>query len=465
MENIAGKVRKTILSYGMIDPGDRVIVAVSGGPDSICLLHILNTLKAELDMDLVVAHYDHGLRPSCDESETRFVRDFAQSLDLPFETEKSANLLQSGGGSLEERARDHRYGYLERIRERLGAQKIALGHNLDDQAETVVMRLLRGSGPSGLAGIPPVRDKKIIRPLIDIKRKEIEHYLKVLEIPYVIDQSNFETRFLRNKIRLEIMPSLLRLQPKLVEHLAQTAEILRTDNQYLMDQADEWIRKEAAFKPSGDILIPADRFLRLPRSIRQRVLRGILQQLKKSLRRMGSTHIQSIEELACGEKPQGTLNLPNGITVRKIYNRLAFSTANGASKSDFHYRLEGPGTYHIKEIDRTLVLEEVEGLPESGFPPSPLTAYLDAGKIQYPLILRNLKPGDRFIPLGMKGHKKIKDFFIDLKVPIQARHRTPILFSREAPAWVCGFRIDDRFKVTSSTNRVLKASISPWETI
>jgi len=461
LREITKKVRKTIHRYGMIDPGDRVIVAVSGGPDSICLLHILNRLRAELDINLVVAHYDHGLRPSSDKAETRMVRDFAESLNLPFETEKSTSLLQSSGGSLEERARDERYAYLERLRQRLGAQKIALGHNFDDQGETVIMRLLRGSGPSGLGAIPPVRDGKIIRPLIETKRKEIEAYLESLHLTYVVDQSNYDTRFLRNKIRLEVMPALLQLQPKLLEHLARTAEILRTDDEYLTDEAGEWITKEAAFTPSGDIVIPVDRFLRLRRPIRQRVLRGILKQLKKNLRRIGSSHIQSIEGLACGERPQGTLNLPKGLSVERTYDRLVFSATTRPRRPDFHYLLDGPGTYHIKEIDRTLVLEEVEGPPEFPFPPSPFTAYLDADKIEYPLVLRNLKPGDRFIPLGMKGHKKIKDFFIDLKVPAEARYRTPILLSGGVPAWLCGYRIDERFKITPSTRRVLKASISP----
>ncbi|MBW2000726.1 MAG: tRNA lysidine(34) synthetase TilS [Deltaproteobacteria bacterium] len=460
LDHIVRKVRKTIHRFGMIDPGDRVIVAVSGGPDSICLLHILNRLKAELDIYLVVAHYDHGLRPHSDEVETKMVREFAESLSLSFETEKSTSLLQSSGGSLEERARDERYAYLEGLRERLGAQKIALGHNLDDQAETVIMRLLRGSGPSGLGGIPPVRDGKIIRPLIEIRRKEIEAYLESLQLPYVVDQSNYDTRFLRNRIRLEIMPALLQIQPKLLEHLARTAEILRADNQYLVDQAGEWIKEEASFKPNGDIVIPVDPFLALPRPIRQRVLRDILKLLKESLRRISSTHIQSIEELARGERPQGILNLPKSITVERSYDRLVFSTTYRSRRPDFHYLLDRPGRYHIKEIDRTLVLEELEGLPESGLASSPLAAYLDAGKIEYPLTVRNLKPGDRFIPLGMKGHKKVKDFFIDLKVPIEARYRTPILFSGGVPVWICGYRIDERFKITPTTRKILKARIS-----
>jgi tRNA(Ile)-lysidine synthase len=173
-ENIIKKIRGTILQYGMISQGDRIVVAVSGGPDSICLLNVLNRISKDLEIELVVAHLNHGLRPDEDEVETQLVWDLARSMNVPFETEKASD-LRSCISSLEERARNARYEYLERIRAKHKAQKIAMGHNLNDQAETVIMRFLRGSGPSGLAGIPPVRGRGIIRPLIGIKRDEIMH--------------------------------------------------------------------------------------------------------------------------------------------------------------------------------------------------------------------------------------------------------------------------------------------------
>ena len=186
-KDILTKVRETISRYNMLMRGDLVVVAVSGGPDSVCLLKILHELGDELEVRLVAAHFDHGLRPGEDEEETRFVRDLAASLDLPFETEKAPPLLEDGSASLEERAREARYRFLERVRKGVHARKIALGHTLNDQAETVLMRLLRGSGPSGLAGIPPKREGTIVRPLIQVRREEIEAFLKGRGLSYLID--------------------------------------------------------------------------------------------------------------------------------------------------------------------------------------------------------------------------------------------------------------------------------------
>ncbi|MDP6180938.1 MAG: tRNA lysidine(34) synthetase TilS, partial [Desulfatiglandales bacterium] len=234
------KVKETLSRYGMIDPGDLVIVAVSGGPDSVCLLDILHELKAELAVRLVVAHYNHGLRGGEDESETRFVRHLASAMNFPFETENASFFIEGKTASLEERARNARYEFLERLKGKLHAQKIAMGHHLNDQAETVLMRLLRGSGPSGLAGIPPKRDDTIIRPLIELKREEIDSYVKRRELSYRVDRSNFDTRYLRNKIRLELLPLLLEYQPQFVEHLGQLAVILREDDKYLETEAEKW---------------------------------------------------------------------------------------------------------------------------------------------------------------------------------------------------------------------------------
>lgn len=215
------KVKNTISRYGMIRFGDRVVVAVSGGVDSVCLLDVLDKLRDELGVELFVAHFDHGLRPDDDEAETRFVKSLAASLDLPFETKKAFPSMLTGAGPLEERARNARYRFLEEVKEKFSAQKIAVGHNLNDQAETVFMRLLRGSGTSGLAGIPPVRDGHIIRPLIEISREEILTYIEQRGIKYLTDPSNFKTRFLRNRIRLELLPNLKQIQPRIIELLGR----------------------------------------------------------------------------------------------------------------------------------------------------------------------------------------------------------------------------------------------------
>ena len=299
-----GKVKKTIFQYGMIDPGDLVIVAVSGGPDSVCLLYLLYELRDELKFDLVVAHYDHGLRPDEDESETQFVHRLAESMNLPCETEKAHSLKRAKSASIEEKARDVRYLFLEKVMDKHHAQKIAVGHNLNDQAETVIMRLLRGSGPSGLAGIPPFRDHRIIRPLLEITRKEILSYLESRNISYALDSSNLETRYLRSEIRLKLLPQLLTYQPRLIEHLGELADTLRNESQYLDEQAGEWIMRWAELRPNGDICIPISHFTQLPETLRNRIIRLILKKVKKSLRRIDRVHIIDVYNLAMSSKPQ-----------------------------------------------------------------------------------------------------------------------------------------------------------------
>ena len=453
------KVRKTISRYGMIDPGDLIIVAVSGGPDSVCLLHLLHDLKDDLKFDLVVAHYDHGLRPDEDESETKFVGCLAASMNLPYETGKAVALNKVETASIEEKARDARYAFLEKVMEKRHAQKIAVGHNLNDQAETVIMRLLRGSGPSGLAGIPPYRDHKIIRPLIEIKRGEILTYLSSGDLSFVLDNSNLETRYLRNEIRLKLMPLLRTYQPRLIEHLGYLAEDLRDENRYIEQQVEDWVLKNTDLWPNGDVVIPVTAFVRLPRTVRNRVTRQIMKKVKKNLRRIDRVHILGVNTLAKGPKPQSALTLPDGFTIKKRYDRLIFSGGPEKRLDDFHYLLGGPGTTHIREIDRSISLFELKtGMVSSG-EASPWISYFDADKLTYPLIVRNFKPGDRFVPLGMVGRKKVKDFFIDLKVPSEMRRSTPILLKGDVPIWICGYRIDERYRVTPDTKNILKATL------
>jgi len=445
----------------MISEGDSVIVAVSGGPDSVCLLHVLFELKDELHIHLVVAHFDHGLRPVDDESETVFVRGLVESLDLPFETAKGHLLAKKTRGSREEVARNARYAFLERVRKKHKAQKIALGHNLNDQAETILMRLLRGSGPSGLTGIPPCRDGSIIRPLIEIERPEIENYLKKKKLVSVTDSSNLKTDYLRNKIRLELMPLLEQHQPRLVRLLGQTAEILRDEDDYLERIAEAWLKKEVTQNSDNTFQFFTPSFLALPVGLGRRVIRNLIEKVKKDLRRISWDHIEAIQRLAQAEKPQATLNLPGRLTVKRTYDHLIFSASVKRKPRPFHYTLDGPGTYDLKEIGRTISVEESKNRTGLRLRGSAWTAFLDAEKLRFPLTLRTFKAGDRFIPFGMRGHKKLKDLFVDLKVPMERRHSTPILCCDNTPVWVCGFRIDERFKVEPETQNVLKLVLSP----
>ena len=459
IKDIIKKVRETILRYGMTNQGEKIIVAVSGGPDSICLLDILNLLSDELKIILVVAHYNHGLREAEDDSETQLVKDLAERIKIPFVSEKSSH-LKSGSPSIEEKAREARYDFLERIREDYDAQKIAVGHTLADQAETIIMRLLRGSGPSGLAGIPPVRDNRIIRPLIEIKREEIMAYLDARGLTYALDSSNKDKKYLRNRIRFELMPMMLEYQPRLIENLKNLSNILRDEGLFMELLAKDWIEKEAKREAKGHISVPISSFIGLPMPLRNRVTRCILKEISGHLRRIEYDHILSVSELADSDKPQTMLDLPNGITIRKVYDRLVFMSGTRRAFQGFHYSINGPGSFHIEAIDRTIILDKIRGGINDVNVASAFEAYLDAEKIKYPMILRNSRPGDKFIPLGMNGHKKVKDFFIDLKVPSEIRAATPILTSEDRIAWVCGFRIAEDFKVTLQTKKIVRVTIS-----
>lgn len=458
------KVNRTISKYHMIRHGDRVVVAVSGGPDSVCLLDILNNLQDDLGIELIVAHLDHGLRPGEDEPETRFVESLAGSLDLPFKTGKAGLGIKQGGGSLEEMARHARYEFLEKVKDSFSAQKIALGHNLNDQAETILMRLLRGSGPSGLMGIPPNRDEKIIRPLIELTRSEIEAYLEQRGLAYMTDSSNLETRYLRNKIRLKLLPELKKYQPRIVELLGQTAEIMKRDNEWLEAEAGTWVEMQAEITNNGQIQVPLSSFRGLPEGLRNRIIRCILRITGEGLRRVSLRHIEAVNHAAMEGKAQSVLSLPNNIVVKKVYERLVFSVMKQTGPKAFCCVIDRPGTFHLDAIGYDISLKQIRKGALHDMKASPWTAFLDADLLDYPLLIRNSRPGDRFVPLGMSGHKKIKDLFIDLKVPSDVRKRIPILIHKKNLIWVCGLRIDDRYKITPQTKNILIVSLEKRQT-
>lgn len=456
--NIIEEVKKSILKFNMIQPGDKIIVAVSGGPDSICLLDLLTRFSKEFNISLVIAHYNHGLRIGEDDLETHLVKKIAKSLGLPFETEKASG-LDMHSSSLEDKARNLRYDFFERIRIKYKAHKIALGHNLNDQAETVIMRLLRGSGMSGLSGIPPVRDNTIIRPLIEVKREDILGYLEQRDLEYATDSSNLDKRFLRNKIRLELLPEMIKYQPGFIEILGQLSENLRDEDSFLEMQADEWVGHRLVQDESGDSLINISSFKDIPNAFLKRVIRNIIKKFNKNLYGIESGHIHDVINLIENTRPNISIDLPKGLRAKKEYNKLIFTTKNTFPEF-WSYLIKDEGRLYINEIGRTIIIEGSNNKPENkGHTDDMNSVQLDKDSLSFPLTLRNFKPGDRFIPLGMTGHKKVKDFFIDLKIPPVRRKQIPILLKDDKIIWVCGYRIDDRFKVTPDTKSILKITI------
>lgn len=460
------QVRDTISKYNMMSSGDLVVIAVSGGPDSVCLLDMLFKLRHELDIGIVVAHFNHGLRPDQDEYETQFVRQMAMWFHVPFESKKADPAIFTDNGSLEERARIARYQFLRHVKRKTSAQKIAIGHNLNDQAETVLMRFLRGSGSTGLGGIPPKRDDDIVRPLIEIDRCEIESYLSHEGLRYVTDSSNLRTSYLRNKIRLKLLPELRKYQPRIVELLGQTAEIMRGEENFLVSKAIRWM-EENSETDGGQVSVPLQAFARLPDALKNHVIRIALRRTGGNLRRFNRRHIAAVKHIACSRRPQSRVHLPNNVVARRVYRRLLFSKPEKTQAMDFIYFIEGPGAHELDKGRYAVSIEELGNMELPDMKGSPWTVFIDADVIEYPLVIRNFRKGDRFVPFGMQGHKKLKDFFMDLKIPSENRERIPIMACKDNVIWVCGLRLDDRFKVKPDTKRVLKVTfnvaISPQE--
>jgi tRNA(Ile)-lysidine synthase len=234
---------------------------------------------------------------------------------------------------------------------------------------------------------------------------------------------------------------------------------MRSDEVWLESMGKEWAEKAIKRGKNGEIMIPLASFVELPDALRNRVIRHALGIIGGGLRRVSMRHIEAVNRLARGTRPQAQINLPKGLVIRKVYDKLVFSKAKEREWEGLSYSLKGPGPHILEGLEAAITLKELSkgSMPEMGI--SPRTTFFDADRLSYPLVIRNFRSGDRFVPLGMNGHKKIKDFFIDLKIPAEKREQVPILTCKERIVWVCGFRIDDRFKVTPQTKRILRASI------
>ncbi len=451
------KVLSTMHEHRMVNSGDTIAVATSGGPDSVCLLKILYRLRSRLNINLIVAHLEHGLRPQEDKQETEFVANLAKELNLPLAYNKAENITH--GSSVEERAREVRYRFFEKASNDYNAEKVALGHNMNDQAETVLINLLRGSGPTGLSGMPPIRDKLFIRPLINITRDEIYAYLREKGMPFMTDSSNLDKRYVRNKIRLELMPILIRYQPRIIEHLSELAFILRQEDQFMREEAVHRLKPLVLDSSAHALDVSLPDLKKLSTSIQFRIIRQIIKKIKGDLRGINTIHVKAIMDLGNNSKPQAKINLPDNLIVKKVYNRLRFFLGIEIETPDFSYEVKNMGAFHLPEINQAIKLEEISKKDFSLSPLSPFEVFLDLDRIQWPLRIRNFRPGDRFIPFGSRHFKKVKDIFIGNKIPSEKRKKIIILETGNNIVWVCGVRIDNRYRVKDGTKRILRCKV------
>lgn len=457
--SVIEKAESAILRHGMAEKGDTLVVAVSGGPDSVCLLDVLYRLKEGLGISLVIAHFNHLLRPGEDEEETCFMHTLSRQYGIPLEKEDWKEGIRQGKGSKEEQARKARYAFLEGVKTRYAARRIAVAHNLNDQAETVLMRLLRGSGPMGLSGMSPIREGVIIRPLLDVKRDEIIAYLESRDLKYMIDSSNRYPVYLRNRIRLEVIPVLERVQPGVINALTRLAGIMREDESYLDKEALSLFDGLKRQKKNGTIELDITVLNHIHPALRGRIFRHAVSAVKGDLLGIGEVHISALKDLIADADPSASASLPGGIIVRRQYDSVIFEKKGEGASSIRELIIPGPGRYDMQYPPLVIRVEECEGAGINLSGSSHLEAYLDADLITYPIKLRGVRPGDRFMPLGMDQPKKLKEFFIDRKIPRMKRPLVPILACGEEILWICGMRLDNRFRITEKTKRIMKVSL------
>lgn len=447
------KVLKTIYRYHMIEPREKVLVGVSGGPDSIALLHLLCAISSELDLKLYVFHLNHKMRGKEADKDARFVEKLAQKMRLPviIRSFDVPAFIKETKLSPQEGARQIRLKLLEETADEIKAQKIALGHQADDQVETFLIRLVKGSGPEGLRGIPPVRGR-LIRPLIEISREEIETYLDQKKISYRLDATNQETRYLRNKIRRELVPVLKNYNPNLRENLLQLISLLRDEQAFLEAELIHWFPAEQS--PTEKLSLPLVYFIGVPPALIRLFLRQQIARVKGNLKDIEFKHIEPVVAFLGGRVPSVELDLPGGILVYNEYENLVIVRKSLLQSLTVpRVWLNVPGETNVPELGIKMTASFHEEVPEISHGPD--AAMFDADMIEHPLSLRIRLPGDRFQPIGLKGTKKLQDFFVDEKVPEKMRDRVPIVDSGGKIVWIVGYRIDDRFKLTAKTKRIL----------
>jgi tRNA(Ile)-lysidine synthase len=459
MNDLQGKVRRTIETHGLLRPRDTVVIAVSGGPDSVALLHLLTALRSEYDLTLHVAHLNHQLRPDAPE-DAEFVRGLASQLGLPVHIASAdvRALAAEKKLSLEEAGRQARYTMYARVAATAGASRVATGHTRDDQVETVAMRLLQNAPWGPLAGIPAVRplgSVMVVRPLFETFRGQIVEYLHVQRLPWRVDPSNRDQRFVRNWVRETWLPSLDTWVPQGRQLLWEIGEAAQDADRLLWAAAARVV--EGAKRTRSTFTFPFDALHGLPPEVVRRAMRLAIRQIE-------GTELLPRDVSAVGRYDIASLRVGQEIrvgrcTVRRGYETVEVAVAGPDVMST--YVLSVPGRIDARDfgvvvtaevLDRALLPQVVSGRSDA--------VYLDAHAVGAAVGVRSWRPGDRVAPLGLRGSKKVHDIFVDDKVPRWQRSRVPLVTdARGQILWIVGHTIADSAKITSASTKVVQLRV------
>lgn len=438
-------VENTVMRFGLLPEGAGALVGLSGGADSVALLTALKMLAPSHGWRIAAAHFNHRIRGEAADRDEAFCAELCENNGLPFycASEDIPAIAEAEGISVETAGRLRRYAFLEQTRESLGLDAIAVAHHMDDNAESVLMHLLRGSGLAGLTGIKPKRGN-IIRPLLNVRRSQIESFLDEMGILFCTDETNLLPDGTRNRIRLDVIPYLERhVNSALVPTLCSAAELLSQDEEYLSGIAADAL--ETARSGDGYLRKKLDA---LPAPVKTRALRMALAEAGAEVD-IERVHIDAVAELLRGRTGTG-LDLPHA-RVYNSYELVVFKGAEGRADS-FETELITEGV--TETPFGRFTAETVSG--RAGFFKSSETGFLDLDKISLPLTVRTRRSGDRFYPVGAPGRRKLKDYFIDKKVDRRLRDSTPIVACGDEALFIPGFGIAEPVKVTEETRRMLR---------
>jgi tRNA(Ile)-lysidine synthase len=487
LADLLKQVQRTIEEYELLAPGDGIVVGVSGGPDSLCLLHVLLRLREEYRLRPHVAHLHHGARGAEADADAEFVAALAAEWGLPVTVEKQdvPALARAHRLAFEEAARRVRYTFLARVAEEIGADKVAVGHNADDQAETVLMHFLRGAGPAGLRGMlpstplagyrllepflhrSPNQPITLIRPLLGVPRAAIEAYCADQGLTPRFDRSNLDTTYFRNRLRHELLPLLETYNPNIRSRLCRTAAVVATDYELLTQLREQAWAEVIREERETAIIFDRAGWQALPVALQRATLRQAAYRLRRSLRDVDFTHIENARQVGLRGETGAQATLPMDLALTVGYDTLTVGDAGNVGPppdepllwSAEPLPVQMPGTTPLPQSEWVLHAELLKewDAHQIAANPDPWAAYFDADTLASPLALRPRRRGDRFQPQGMGGHSvKLSAFMTNLKIPRAWRDHVPLLTTDVGIAWVCGRRIGKGFTVEAETRRVAR---------
>lgn len=456
---------KTILKFRMIKKGDSVLLAVSGGADSCVLLYLLNEIKKSWKLQLAIAHVNHQLRGKASDADETFVRTLGRKLKIPVFVE-CINVKQKATDeniSVEEAARHIRYGFFERIARQNKIRLIATAHNQDDQAETVLMRIVTGTGLRGLQAIRPKRllnkfsDLYLIRPLIEFSRSEIRGFARLNHIVFRNDRSNNSIKYLRNKIRLKLLPFIERFfNPQVKKTLARIPQVLDTDLSFLGESAQIRFDQLAIIK-KNEVTFPTPSFLKLHSAIQYRLLNLALKKIANS--ELDFHHWDLFLE-NISTSAHFRLQLPGNVLISVSKSQLRLYVKEGEI-GQFSYLLFEGDSAEIPESDTTISCKLISGKPRRLKKADRTYELFDFDKLVFPLTVRNRKPGDVFQPFGQHKPLKLKKFLINQHIPQQKRDQLPLIVSEGRIIWIVGVAMSELAKVDPKTKRIVSIISDP----